>query len=185
MDEKTAEAAIQNYLRKQGEISLYKKELERVPVLGQLFKLSSIAVDRSSEASRKASLQRMLNELKMGRLAEVVGFANGQFADQVVEGAVIDGDARQIAALFERPAGFLRQLVFAAKNRSTAADVHQQTFGRLGFFDGGIRPELLARQRQLPQRFPVGARCAEQAGLRRFDWREHRSRFGCSGDGCG
>lgn len=30
VDEKTAEGAIQNYLRKQGEISLYKKELERL-----------------------------------------------------------------------------------------------------------------------------------------------------------
>jgi 1-acyl-sn-glycerol-3-phosphate acyltransferase len=45
---------------------LYKKELERVPVLGQLFKLSSIGVDRSSEASRKKSLQKMLSELRMG-----------------------------------------------------------------------------------------------------------------------
>jgi len=45
---------------------MYKKELERVPVLGQLFKLSCIPVDRSSAESRKASLVRMINELRMG-----------------------------------------------------------------------------------------------------------------------
>lgn len=45
---------------------LYKKELEKVPVLGQLFKLSSIGVDRSNEASRKRSLEKMRSELNMG-----------------------------------------------------------------------------------------------------------------------
>ena len=45
---------------------LYKKELEKIPFLGWLFKLSSVPVDRSSKESRKASMKRLTEELRMG-----------------------------------------------------------------------------------------------------------------------
>ena len=45
---------------------LVKKELGDIPILGQLFQLSSIMVNRSSKDSRKEVLQQMKEELLMG-----------------------------------------------------------------------------------------------------------------------
>lgn len=45
---------------------LVKKELLLIPLLGQLFALGCLPVDRSSPAGRKASKARMLEDLKKG-----------------------------------------------------------------------------------------------------------------------
>ena len=64
--------------------------------------------------------------------------------------------ASRVAAL---PQGLHREFGqprFAAEDRSAAGYVHQQAFGRIGFFEGGVRPELLTRQRQLPKGCAIG-----------------------------
>jgi 1-acyl-sn-glycerol-3-phosphate acyltransferase len=45
---------------------LVKKELQHIPILGQIFALSCLPVDRSSKEGRKASKVRMLSDLKKG-----------------------------------------------------------------------------------------------------------------------
>lgn len=42
---------------------LIKKELTRIPLLGTLFNMTSLAVDRSSKESRQASFQSMVDQL--------------------------------------------------------------------------------------------------------------------------
>lgn len=46
--------------------TLAKKELLKMPLMGQIFLTSGIMVDRSSPESRKASLQRMVDAIKGG-----------------------------------------------------------------------------------------------------------------------
>jgi 1-acyl-sn-glycerol-3-phosphate acyltransferase len=45
---------------------LVKKELKHIPILGQLFSLACVQVDRSSPGSRKRSKEVILNDLKKG-----------------------------------------------------------------------------------------------------------------------
>ena len=45
---------------------LVKKELKHIPVLGQLFALACVQVDRSNAASRKRSKEVILSDLKQG-----------------------------------------------------------------------------------------------------------------------
>lgn len=45
---------------------LVKKELLKIPLLGWLFAMSSVPVDRKTEEGRKKSMQIMRNELKQG-----------------------------------------------------------------------------------------------------------------------
>ena len=46
--------------------TLAKKELTKLPLMGQIFLTSGIMVDRSSPESRKASYQRMVDAIKSG-----------------------------------------------------------------------------------------------------------------------
>lgn len=46
--------------------TLAKKELLKIPLMGQIFLTSGIMVDRSSPESRKASFERMVNAIKGG-----------------------------------------------------------------------------------------------------------------------
>lgn len=45
---------------------LVKKELLSIPLLGQLFSMASVPVDRASDTGRKKSMELMREELKMG-----------------------------------------------------------------------------------------------------------------------
>lgn len=52
---------IQHYFK-----PLVKKEIQYVPILGQLFALAAIPVDRSNPESRKKSMELMIRKLKQG-----------------------------------------------------------------------------------------------------------------------
>ena len=57
--------------------ALAKFEMEKIPVFGTLYKVMTIGVDRSSPASRAASVQRMLDKLRKG--VDIVVFPEGTF----------------------------------------------------------------------------------------------------------
>lgn len=59
--------------------TLGKKEIEKVPIYGIIFKAVCITVDRSSLAARALSFRRMKNELESG--LSIVIFPEGTFAD--------------------------------------------------------------------------------------------------------
>jgi 1-acyl-sn-glycerol-3-phosphate acyltransferase len=57
--------------------ALAKFEMEKIPIFGTLYKVMTIGVDRSSPASRAASVQRMLDKLRKG--VDIVVFPEGTF----------------------------------------------------------------------------------------------------------
>ena len=61
LDIAASSLAVQTYTK-----PLIKKELLKVPLLGYLFKVTSIAVDRKSDESRKKSLETMKSYLAQG-----------------------------------------------------------------------------------------------------------------------
>lgn len=57
--------------------ALAKSEMEKIPVFGTLYKVMTVGVDRSSAASRAASVQRMLDKLR--KRVDIVVFPEGTF----------------------------------------------------------------------------------------------------------
>jgi len=60
--------------------TLGKKELEKTPIYGVIYKTVVITVDRSSMTARAASFRKMKSELDMGN--SIVIFPEGTFSDQ-------------------------------------------------------------------------------------------------------
>lgn len=54
---------------------LVKKELLSIPIIGQLFAMASVPLDRKDETARKKSVEVMINELKQG--ISLIIFAEG------------------------------------------------------------------------------------------------------------